>query len=90
MFLISCSEELIHPSPPVWAEKSRPEDLDERGIDAHNINLIYPDNNSIKLIWHPNLAEDIWKYHLYRTDVVDEENNPTDFSIILTFYNNIN
>jgi hypothetical protein len=87
IFLISCSEELIHPSPPVWAEKSRPEDLDERGIDAHNINLIYPDNNSIKLTWHPNLTEDIWKYHLYRTDVMDEENNPIDFSNILTTEN---
>ena len=49
IFLISCSEDVKHPSPPIWAEKSRPEDLDERGIDAHNINLIYPDNNSINI-----------------------------------------
>ncbi|MDP6685044.1 MAG: hypothetical protein QGH24_03775 [Candidatus Marinimicrobia bacterium] len=82
-----CTQELKNkniPSTPVWVEKSRPEDLDERGIDAHNMNLISPDKNSIKLAWHPNPEEDIWKYHLYRTDVVDEENFPTDFSIILT------
>ena len=87
IFLISCSEELKHPSPPVWVEKSRPVDLEERGIDAHNINLINPDKNSIKLEWYPNPEEDIWKYHLYQTDVVDEENNPIDFSIILTTEN---
>jgi len=87
IFLISCSEDVKHPSPPIWAEKSRPEDLDERGIDAHNINLIYLNNNSIKLEWHPNPEEDIWRYYLYRTDVVDEENKPIDFSIILTTEN---
>ena len=65
-------------------EKSRPVDLDERGIDAHNVNLIYPDRNSIKLMWHSSPEEDIWKYHLYRTDAMDEENNPIDFSNILT------
>ena len=72
------------PSPPVWVEKSRPEDLEEKGIDAHNVNLIYPDRNSIKLMWHPNPEEDIWKYHVYRTNQMDEENKPIDFSNILT------
>ena len=85
IFLISCGDEPKHPSSPVWVEKSRPEDLEEKGIDAHNVNLIDPEKNSIKLTWHPNPEEDIWKYYVYRTDSVDEEtNNPIDFSSILT------
>ena len=84
IFLISCSEEIKRPPSPIWVEKSRPADLEEKGIDAHNVNLIYPDNNSIKLMWHYNPEEDIWKYHVYRTNQMDEENKPTDFSNILT------
>ena len=84
IFLISCGDEPKHPSSPVWVEKSRPEDLEEKGIDAHNVNLIHPEKNSIKLMWHPNPEEDIWKYYVYRTKSVDEEtNNPIDFSSIL-------
>ena len=85
IFLISCGDEPKHPSSPVWVEKSRPEDLEEKGIDAHNVNIIDPEKNSIKLMWHPNPEEDIWKYYVYRTKSVDEEtNNPIDFSSILT------
>ena len=84
IFLISCSEEIKRPPSPIWVEKSRPADLEEKGIDAHNVNLIYPDRNSIKLMWHPNPEEDIWKYHVYRTNQMDEENKPIDFSNILT------
>ena len=87
IFLISCSEELKRPLPPVWVEKSYPADLEETGIDAHNVNLIYPDRNSIKLMWHYNPEEDIWKYHVYRTNQMDEENKPIDFSNILTTEN---
>ena len=84
IFLISCGDEPKHPSSPVWVEKSRPEDLEEQGIDAHNVNLIHPEQNSIKLMWYPNPEEDIWKYYVYRTKSVDEEtNNPIDFSSIL-------
>ena len=75
------------PSSPAWVEKSRPADLEERGIDAHNINLLYPNGNSIKLMWHQNPEEDIWKYRVYRTDHVDEENSPIDFTNILTSEN---
>ncbi len=75
------------PSSPAWVEKSRPADLEERGIDAHNINLLYPNGNSIKLMWHQNSEEDIWKYHVYRTDQMDEENSPIDFTNILTSEN---
>ena len=87
IFLISCSEEIKRPPSPIWVEKSRPADLEEKGIDAHNVNLIYPDNNSIKLMWHQNSEEDIWKYHVYRTDQMDEENKPIDFFNILTIEN---
>ena len=84
IFLISCSEEIKRPPSPIWVGKSRPADLEEKGIDAHNVNLIYPLNNSIKLMWHHNPEEDIWKYHVYRTAQMDEENKPIDFSNILT------
>ena len=87
IFLISCSEEIKRPPSPIWVEKSRPADLEENGIDAHNVNLIYPGNNSIKLMWHYNPEEDIWKYHVYRTAQMDEENKPIDFSNILTTEN---
>ena len=87
IFLISCSEEIKRPPSPIWVEKSRPADFEEKGIDAHNVNLIYPDNNSIKLMWHYNPEEDIWKYHVYRTNQMDEENKPIDFSNILTTEN---
>ena len=87
IFLISCSEEIKRPPSPIWVEKSLPADLEETGIDAHNVNLIYPDNNSIKLMWHYNPEEDIWKYHVYRTNQMDEENKPIDFSNILTTEN---
>ena len=87
IFLISCSEEIKRPLSPIWVEKSRPADLEEKGIDAHNVNLIYLGNNSIKLMWHYNPEEDIWKYHVYRTNQMDEENKPIDFSNILTTEN---
>ena len=87
IFLISCSEEIKRPPSPIWVEKSRPADLEEKGIDAHNVNLIYPYNNTIKLMWHHNPEEEIWKYHVYRTNHMDEENKPIDFSNILTTEN---
>ncbi|SVC76182.1 uncharacterized protein METZ01_LOCUS329036 [marine metagenome] len=39
IFLISCGEEIKRPPSPIWVEKSRPADLEEKGIDAHNVNL---------------------------------------------------
>ena len=33
-------------------------------------------------MWHQNPEEDIWQYHVYRTDQVDEENNPVEFTRI--------
>ena len=35
-------------------------------------------------MWHPNPEEDIRKYHIYRTDQVDEEDNPIEFTRIYT------
>jgi len=62
-FLISACgldvEDPIPPLPPVWIEKSLPEDWPERGIDAHETGGIF-------LEWEQNLNEDIAVYNIYR------------------------
>ena len=87
IIFLGCSQDLnkkdIPPSP-VWVEKSRPADLEEIGIDAHNINLLDPGMNSIKLMWYNSPEDDVWKYHIYKTDILNQNNNPTEFSRIFT------
>ncbi len=92
-FFIGCSQErndLRLPSPR-WVEKSLPTDLEERGIDAHNINLQNPTQNSIKLMWYLDSENDIQQYKVFRSDVTDEQNTPIEFSNVFisetdTFY----
>jgi hypothetical protein len=51
-------EDPTPPSPPVWVQKSLPEEWPERGIDAHESGGIY-------LEWEPNADEDIIAYNIY-------------------------
>ena len=52
-------EDPTPPSPPVWVEKSLPEEWPERGIDAHESGGIY-------LEWEQTSEEDIIAYRIYR------------------------
>lgn len=52
-------EDPTPPSPPVWVQKSLPEEWPERGIDAH-------ESGGIFLEWEPNPDEDILAYNIYR------------------------
>jgi hypothetical protein len=52
-------EDPTPPLPPVWVQKSLPEEWPERGIDAHESGGIY-------LEWMANQAEDIVAYYVYR------------------------
>ena len=82
-FLISACgldiEDPTPPSPPVWVEKSLPEEWPERGIDAHETNGIY-------LEWMPNPQnENISKYLVFRAEyfeVVDSLDNFIQIEII--------
>ena len=59
------------PSPPIWVEKSLPEDWPERGIDAH-------ENGGIVLEWEPNIEDIIIAAYIYRAsgnDIIDSIGN---------------
>ena len=67
LLILNCGldvEDPIPPSPPVWVEKSFPEEWPESGIDAHESGGIY-------LEWEPNPEGDIVAYKIYRS-VFDE------------------
>ena len=60
-------EDPTPPSPPVWVQKSLPEEWPERGIDAHESGGIY-------LEWEQNPEADVFAYNVYRAtwyDVID-------------------
>jgi hypothetical protein len=52
-------EDPTPPSPPVWVQKSLPEEWPERGIDAHESGGIY-------LEWESPIQEEISYYNIYR------------------------
>jgi hypothetical protein len=57
-------EDPTPPSPPIWIQKSLPEEWPERGIDAHESGGIY-------LEWEPNPKENIRVYLIYRAQYYD-------------------
>ena len=62
-FFSECGEDIEDPYPPErprWVEKSAPDDIIEKGIDA------YPFGDHIVLDWYPNPDEDISGYRIYR------------------------
>jgi hypothetical protein len=68
-------EDPTPPSPPVWVEKSLPEEWPERGIDAHESGGIY-------LEWEPNSEEDIVAYNIYRAKWINEIDSLGDYNLL--------
>jgi hypothetical protein len=58
-------EDPTPPAPPVWVQKSLPEEWPERGIDAH-------ESGGIFLEWEPNPEDNIIAYLIYRAEYFDE------------------
>jgi hypothetical protein len=52
-------EDPTPPKPPLWVQKSFPEDWPERGVDAH-------ESGGIVLEWQPNPEVDIVSYSIFR------------------------
>jgi hypothetical protein len=78
IILFSCGldvEDPTPPSPPVWIQKSLPEEWPERGIDAHESGGIY-------IEWHANLNEDIMAYHVYRATWFDSQDSLGDYELL--------
>ena len=69
-------EDSTPPSPPVWVQKSLPEEWPEHGIDAHESGGIY-------LEWEPNLDEDIVAYNIYRATWYDVNDSLGDFELLI-------
>jgi hypothetical protein len=71
IILFSCGldiEDPTPPSPPVWVQKSLPEEWPERGIDASGTGGIF-------LEWESKLDENIMTYHIYRVENYDSIGN---------------
>jgi hypothetical protein len=68
-------EDPFPPSPPVWVQKSLPEEWPERGIDAH-------ESGGIFLEWEPSLGEDIVAYNIYRAAWHDVNDSLGDYQLI--------
>jgi hypothetical protein len=69
-------EDPTPPSPPVWIQKSLPEEWPERGIDAHESGGIY-------LEWEQNQNEDIVAYLVYRAENFQENDSLGDYELLI-------
>ena len=80
-FLISACgldvEDPTPPSPPVWVQKSLPEEWPEQGIDAHESDGIY-------LEWEPNPDEDITAYRIHRATLYAINDSLGDYGLLTT------
>jgi hypothetical protein len=68
-------EDSTPPSPPVWIQKSLPEEWPERGIDANETGGIFME-------WEPNLGEDIIAYNIYRATWYDVNDSLGDYQLL--------
>lgn len=66
-------EDPTPPSPPIWVEKSLPEEWPERGIDAH-------ESGGIFLEWEAKPDEDIAAYHIFRARYFESNDSLGEFS----------
>lgn len=75
-FLIStCGfdvEDPTPPSPPVWIQKSLPEEWPERGIDADEL-------GGICLEWQPSQEEEVYRYYIYRATWYGSDDSLGDY-----------
>jgi hypothetical protein len=69
-------EDPTPPSPPVWVQKSLPEEWPERGIDAHESGGIY-------LEWYSSTTEDIRAYNIYRAILYDALDSLGDYKLLI-------
>ena len=73
-------EDSTPPSPPIWIQKSLPEEWPERGIDAH-------ESGGIILEWEENpSADNVVMYHLYRSKDSPGDSEIESFQLIYTQY----
>jgi hypothetical protein len=68
-------EDPTPPSPPVWVQKSLPDEWPERGIDAHESGGIY-------LEWEINPEENIAAYIIYRSEYINTVDSLSDYTWI--------
>jgi hypothetical protein len=83
ILIFQCGFDVEDPSPPlppIWVEKSLPEEWPEWGIDAHESRGIY-------LAWKANTESDIIAYNIYRASV-EEYDNTTGSYLLLVHLNN--
>ncbi len=78
-FLISACgldiEDPTPPSPPLWVQKSLPEEWPERGIDAHESGGIY-------LEWEPNPEDNIVAHMIYRAEYFDANDSLGNYELL--------
>jgi hypothetical protein len=78
LFISACGldiEDPTPPSPPVWVQKSLPEEWPERGIDAH-------ESGGIFLEWEDNPNEDIVAYNVYRATWYDMNDSLGNYDLL--------
>ncbi len=68
-------EDPTPPSPPVWVQKSFPEEWPERGVDAHESGGIY-------LEWEASPEESISSYLIYRAEFYDEKDSLGEYHLL--------
>jgi hypothetical protein len=68
-------EDPTPPSPPVWVQKSLPEEWPERGIDAHESGAIF-------LEWEPNPEDHISAYLIYSAHYLEGNDSLGDFELL--------
>lgn len=78
-FLISACgldvEDPTPPSPPVWVQKSLPDEWPERGIDAHESGGIY-------LEWEPNHEDNISAYLVFIAQYYDDKDSLGSYDLV--------
>jgi hypothetical protein len=71
-------EDPTPPSPPVWVQKSLPEEWPERGIDAH-------ESGGIILEWEPHPIEEYeTTYLIHRAEYFEQKDSLGNFEILAT------
>jgi hypothetical protein len=79
VFLISACgldiEDPTPPSPPIWVQKSLPDEWPERGIDAHEL-------GGINIEWVSNTDEEILAYHIFRATKYEASDSVGDYRFL--------
>jgi hypothetical protein len=68
-------EDPTPPSPPVWVQKSLPEEWPERGIDAHESGGIY-------LEWDSSPNENVTSYKIFRAEYFEVADSLSDMALL--------